>query len=255
MKQKMNYLLPASAAVMGAVGGALHRHMLSTCLDESGLPMPGSPVWIPVVFTVLALFAVTALLLSTKLSATEDCSKVFQAEALKNTLLMVGTIGYLLTGVLYIRSLSTVTAQSITAGERMIPVVILVGLFGSALGMGLAAALGRLLPLFLLLPGFCGCFAMVDFYHYNAADPIILHFAWGILALAAAAMAWYHASGFLLNKGKILPTLFFSLIAVTLSLIALGGDNLLYVNAFLLTQAACFAVLSFQMLGALTAKA
>jgi hypothetical protein len=243
---KKKYFYPLTALALGVLGMALRTWQMNTCFDQLGLPVPGAATtWLIALTAGAAILALPAAIFLKK----ETGRKEYNVPV-RHPVLIGACVGYLLTAVFYALYLGSEEAPEAVfqMTNTLLPIFMMVGLLLSAAAMVNLSGRGKQDALSAIVPGFCSCFFLVNLYHLHANDPVVLDFAWELLALAASALGWYYAAGFGVKKVKPNQAVYFSLMTVVLSLIPLGDSSQPYVKIFLITQALFFTVESIALL-------
>ncbi|MCD7837595.1 MAG: hypothetical protein LUG65_01630 [Clostridiales bacterium] len=232
------YLYPCLALLLGGAGCALRRWQLATCFDENGLPVPGRATELLIALTVCGVVCFL-LLTQTRRTAARDWLGAFGPGPRLE--LLPGGVLYLAAGAAYVlwTRQSEPASSVFRAINVVLPVVLGAALFLSGAAVCLLARRGAAEPLAAMAPGFCSCFWLIQIYHTNANDPVVQVFVWQLLAAVASVAAWYYLAGFSLGIGKGRTTLFWSMTAVTLSLVALADDGALFTRLLLAAQVVC----------------
>ena len=196
-------ILTVSTLVLGVFGAFFRWLQNAGGFDpESGLPVPGSAInVIALVYCVLAVAVILALSLGwlRRYSCAKDCS------ALRSRTVLPVALGWLF-GLCFAVSSCVVL---LFAGFGKYPTLQrLLGAFGILAGLcfpflpakpaGSAYAISRTAAAFCTL---FFCFWLVFSYRLNANNPVRWAFAPEILALAAAAVAFYYAAAFHFGAG------------------------------------------------------
>lgn len=238
---------PGLAVVLGALGFFLRRWQLSSCFDEKDLPIPGLAV--PLLAALTVGSALLFLVLVFPFKGEKSWTGALGEAPLP--LLKLGALGCLLAAASYIaeHGLKDFSSSVFQYTNVLLPVLLLLGAFGAAIGCWHLSNSGHPQPAIAMLPGFCSCFWVVNAYHTYANDPVVLDFAWFLLAVAASTLAWYEIAAFPLDRGCSRRALFFSLMAIMLCLSCLADSELSYDRILLIVQVICFVALSARMAG------
>ncbi|MCD8189476.1 MAG: hypothetical protein LUD78_04530 [Clostridiales bacterium] len=232
------YLYPCLGLLLGGAGCALRRWQLATCFDEDGLPVPGTATNLLIALAVGA--AVCFLLLArTRRTASRDWAEVFGTGPRPE--LLPGGLLYLAAGaayVLWVRQ-SEPASSVFQAINVVLPVLLGGTLFLAGVSVCLLSRRGAAEPLAAMASGFCSCFWLIQIYHTNANNPVVQAFVWQLLAAVASVAAWYYLAGFSLDIGKGRTALFWSMTAVTFSLVALADECALFTQLLLAAQVLC----------------
>ena len=97
--------------------------------------------------------------------------------------------------------------------------------------IALNAFSGKLEPnprtgLWATMPVFWSCFAMIMYFWGHAGQPVLSSYIYGTLAVVCAALAMFGTAGFYFRRGKHISTQFFTLMALVLATLTLGGSLL-----------------------------
>lgn len=232
---------PAAALLGGGVGYALRRWQLSAGFEpDTGLAIPGAPSAMAlVVCTAVVALLVAALCWSWK--GESQCAAAF-GSARDNTLfvtaVVVAGILFLAGAVLEVPSVPEAMAQATqgenaltrAAGRLLPPVRVVLGvlaapciiLWGRALFRGedkMRENVG-LLELCLL---FSVC--LVSDYQTHSADPVMMNYAYEVLAMVCVLLALYYLAGYSFQEGKPRRCVFFCLMGCYFSLVALADET------------------------------
>lgn len=234
-------LLPAAALLGGGAGYALRRWQLSTGFEpDTGLAIPGVPAAVALVVCT-AVVALLALALCWSWKGGGECESAF-AGARDNTLFVTAAVAagvlFLAGAVLEVPGLQEAIAQAQTgenaltraAGRILPPLRIVLGalaapcaiLWGRALFRGEAAMKENvgLLELCLLL-----CVSLVSDYQKHSADPVMMNYAYEVLAMVCVLLALYYLAGYSFQSGKPRRCLFFCVMGCYFSLVALADGG------------------------------
>ena len=229
-------LLPALALGGGAVGFALRKWQLSTAFEaESGLAIPGAPAAL-ILALWSALLAAALLFLCRGARSGPDAGSVpdgrgnrifLTAGVLAAFLLLSGGVADFVAGDLALRTLpGMVLAKGLSILRSVLT------LLGFPCALLWVRALYRdpdsareslpLLELWLTV-----CVWLIADYQHRAGDPIVMAYAYEMLAIAAVLMALYYLAGFVFQTGKPFPMLWFSLMGIYFSLVTLADGHTL----------------------------
>lgn len=246
MEDKMRkYYYPGGAVLLGAIGFCVRRWQLATCFESNRLPIPGLATNVLIGLTVAAAALFLAMVIP--LHGQKNWSAVFGQAPCHWLKLTAGC--YLLSGVTFLRSQTMMQTPSAVfqIANILLPFMLVCGTFLSAMGLWFLSRGGKVPPLAVMAPGFCGCFWLVNTYHNHANDPVVIGFAWTVLAIIASILAWYEMAGFSLGKGHSRLTLFWSLMTITLTITALADGGAWYILLLLAAQAISFTVQSVRL--------
>lgn len=179
----------------GIVGFFLRRRFVADGFDEStGFPVPSAVKWLLVGLTLSTVVFLFAATLGKKLktekrgSATGKPLLPFFCVLVSSALIAAGSL------LLPRHSISRVQIfPKIETALAVMGVIAAVSQAAAALGR-LLGRKGRGLCHLDFVPPIFAAFALVVCYLLYASDPVVLHFAWEILALAAAAYGLYAAA-------------------------------------------------------------
>ena len=221
-------LLPAVAVAGGGVGFALRRWELATAFEaDTGLPIAGAPA-------TLALIAVSAavavVLLALSLGRYPGFSGYSQAfDARGNTLYaMAGVLSaFLLLGA------GGLMVYEFVQGTSQLYTRLIVAAMAVASGVCVLTTVGDnfkgrdrgkySVPL--LIPPFTFCVWLIAAYQVRAGDPVQLDYVYELFAIITGLLGLYFAAGFSFDKGRCVPTVFFSLLGVYFSLTTLADSH------------------------------
>jgi hypothetical protein len=77
----------------------------------------------------------------------------------------------------------------------------------------------------LLVPAFFACLWLVLVYQTNAADPVLLHYIYELLAVVFAVLGLYSIAGFGFGRGRVKRTAFYCLLGEYFSLVTLADGH------------------------------
>lgn len=218
------------ALALGAVGAALRRWQLATCFDTLGLPIMG--VATP---CLIALLIGSAMLFALVLHAPNALA--WRAD--KPSILLKGSAALaLLGGVLYFAGGNGISAESVTFQYAviMLPLLMAVGCVAMAAGFWLLSKRGELSLVGACMVGFGSCFWLINGYRDHANDPVVLGFAFLILAVAACAVTWYQFSALAVGKCKSKLTRVLLLMSIVLCMTAAADITPLYHTSLFAAQ-------------------
>lgn len=246
-------LLPGLAVVCGLIGAALRRWALTAAFEPgTGLAQAGHPAMLALIgFTGAAalLFALLCRGCPSTLKGASYYSAFYAPEGLPLTLcqaaaILLGLSSFLLFIAVSPRYFAQAAAyeEAAAVGKRILPPILfimpqliqlLLGLVSAAAMFLIARALtlaedrGRL-SVAILLPGFYSCIWLINIYHAQASDPVVLSYAWHLFAILSVMLALYYAAGFAWQNVRPRLTVFFSLSGVFFSLATLPDPHSLY---------------------------
>ena len=221
-------LLPIAAAAGGVGGFALRRWELATAFEaDTGLPIAGAPATMALI-ALSAVVAVVLLVLSLgKYPDFEGCDMAFRAGG--NTL-------YALAGVLsafLLLAAGGVSVLEFVRGDNQVYTRLIVAGMAVLSGFCVLATVqnhfreqgkGKY-SIYLLIPAFTFCVWLIAAYQVRAGDPVQLDYVYELFAIIAGLLALYFIAGFSFEKGKPVPTVFFSLLAVYFSITTLADEH------------------------------
>lgn len=237
-------LYPFLALVFGAAGYILRARQLSEAVDpDTGLLLLNHPA----TYALLGLTAGAALvLLILCLSVSNEAQNwysAFHADSLLPQLFSyAGAIGFgvstaLIGHLLFLSGLpQSLLAMPFQSFFGLLMLFACLAAFFITVRNGDSGS-SSLAP---LLPGFTCCVWLVLTYHGNASNPSVLAFAWQLLAVISACMAWYYTSGFAFQHPHPRRTAFFSLLTVSLCVTAIADRTELYQQVLLAATALWF---------------
>ena len=221
-------ILPVVAVVCGGAGFALRRWELATAFEAgTGLPIPGAPAALALAgFSVLTA-AVLALLCRGKYPAFSGYGPAFRAKG--NTLYaMAGTLAaFLLLGG------GALMLAGPVLGGGLVYTRLITGALAIAAGLCAAVTVrdnyrGTQVPKYsfrLLMPAYAFCVWLIAAYQVRAGDPVQLDYVYELFAIITGLLGLYFAAGFSFDKGRCVPTVFFSLLGVYFSLTTLADSH------------------------------
>ena len=247
---KKHILLPALAWVVGIAGFALRRWELNIAYDQQthlmGTSIPG------VLLTALMAVLVVAFALGCRRLGRRSPADWFYAPASGYAMVaMTGGLLMLIAGGMGVK-------QMYAGGERnlMALLAFLLLIVGGATVSVLTREIYRGIwsaqatPIMLMLPSFATLFWLVCVYQQHARQPEVKLYAWQLLSAVAIVLAMYGFASLSLDKGSAGRTGVFSLLAVTMTPVALA-DGVGFVNTLVwLGGAMWLTAQSYMLLGA-----
>ena len=217
--RKFAVIMPLFALVAGAFGFIIRRLELINVFDDfSGMPARGQPITrtlIALSVAVLAISLLFAIFVKINYKSPPGFNRAFSTDnvlypifffvmgmawILATLVNFVGddSIGTLRTVSIYFAGLSFLAAVSM---------IIFAGRMYKSPNLKSNAVLTIVPPLFM-------CFWLIFLYQSNAANPVLLSYAYHCLALIASTLSFYLISGYACNKGAPGKMVFFSVAAI-----------------------------------------
>lgn len=230
-------LLPAIAALSGIAGAIIRAYELKNAFDYStGLAIPNSPptYWLIFLSASVAVLFIVALSCLRAKNHLMDYEVAFRAESVIYASIAISACLILL--------LSAVTGfysifMSGVFGTAVLPDLIMcfLAFISSFCLIGIVSGnyRGRQKKnhgTYALIPVFYMCMWIILSYRNRAADPVILDYAYEILAVIFSALGIYFASGFAFLRPGPKKTVFFSLVGAYLSIVTLADMHSLAVT-------------------------
>ena len=215
-----NKLGPGLALAAGFAGAMMQCLALVTAFDATThLPNPDTPIlWVQLIYCILV--AVAALLWGRAL--TRDTELTWHGQWLGQSRFSAAVGGA--SGALVLVGGCGMAIQSFLnwrfSYDREDLAAAIVGALLALSGVCffLLSLRERRQSALSLLPGFAVCFWLILFYHTNARDPVVFHYAFLLLALMAAAVALYYQACLCFARPKPSRTVGFTLIAAVFCL-------------------------------------
>lgn len=231
-------ILPVLAVVSGAAGFVLRRWELTTAFElDTGLPLAGAPVTYALAGVSLLVAVVLAFLCQRgKRELPEGYDQAFAAQgdiiyvtAMTAAAFLMGASGLL--GLL--TAVRRVDAQMVTA-LKMAGVIHTAQYVMCLLGAWGIIRVGRnnyrgekngKYSAALLLPAYTCCVWLISAYQTRSGDPVILDYAYEILAVVAILLGVYFMTGFAFERAKTFRTCFFSLMGIYFTGVTLADGH------------------------------
>lgn len=242
MNQK-TILPPLLALLGGAVGFALRKWQLAAGFEsDTGLAIPGAPSALVLIgwsalMTVLFLVLVQPMKgqVPTELSAGFGNQVYLTATLLGAVMLLVSAGGEAVSVMVGGKTaLATAdTALSRVAGTILPPLRVLLcagGVFAAGIWARKVYRGGgedQAESLALLELPFLFCVWLISEYQLRAADPVVMDYVYGVLAITADALALYYLAGYSFGDFHPRRCVFFALLGTCLSLVALADSHTL----------------------------
>lgn len=235
-------MIPVAALVLGVVGFGLRYWQLSSCMDESGLPVYGTAALVLIGFAVGVAVAAAAVCLGGRWPE-KDLGQLMSTKG-KSRGALQGTAIFYLMAVLGLARLVVDEDFAVTAAvqnvDRVLPMVVMALCAVSAVG-------AVLMPMSDGYKGFGGavapaamcigsCAWLAESYHSHANDPVVIGYVWVVLSAVCAVMGWRYMCAAAYSKPRSGRLLFWSVMTVVLSIIALAEGGELYQQSVLLGQ-------------------
>ncbi len=237
---RKDYILPGLTLAGGAAGFALRRLELQTAFEPlTGLPVPAAATWALIAFSLLIAGALLLLCAGVHSLFPGGYDEAFRLPGTLSLTLVISS-GFLLGagGILkLVRLPDALREHAPYYGRIRLALSALPQLLLTVLCVGAAACVvltagrvyrgeaGGARSVMLLLPPYFGCAWLISAYQAKAADPVLLHYIYELLAISAVLLALYFISGFSFEKAKVKRTLYFSLLGVYLSCVTLADSR------------------------------
>ena len=217
--RKSAVVIPLLALAAGIAGFFIRRTELATAFETAtGFAKRGAPITVILIVVsaaVLILAAVAGILVSSRMKAENDYSRAFKPKSFLylGVSVVLGVI-WLAADVMYFID---VYGKG-TAGVLDIIFVFLAAASAFSvifLSRGVFTGRGRTeMMIFSVVPSLFFCFWLILLYKNNAANPVILSFAYQCLAIAAAALSYYFSAGFVYRKAVTGKTVFSFIVTI-----------------------------------------
>ncbi len=230
--RKSAVLMPLVALLAGVFGYLFRRIEVNTVIDSvTGLAARGAVVTnllIVVTIAIILIMAVYAVMMFTRYRTERGYAKVFMPTGFVYIAgaYVVG-IGWFIAAVLYVFNRSAVGGLTVidwifmllAASSAVSVIVMSRGAYQRRSGTDMT--------LMSIIPPLFFCFWLIIYYKDNAANPVLLDYGYQILAIAAAALSYYYASGFTFRKVMTGKPIFAFLISIYLCIVVLADHTAL----------------------------
>ena len=223
--RKTAIIVPAVSLIAGIAGFLLRRTELSTVFDSrTGLAIPNAPITLTLIGVSIAAAAL-CLLLSFLAARGKKASNVYEEAFAAPPAYFV--VSFIL-GVIMILG-AVIYFFSLLSGKPSFLDFILF-LFAACSGASLIVLArgvyrehgGGEMCLFSVVPSLFLCIWLILTYKNNASDPVILHYSYECLAIAAGALSFYYAAGYAFRKSKPVRTILCYLLTIFFTLVAIA---------------------------------
>ena len=241
---KKSIALPLAAFLGGVLGLGVRRWYLLTGFEPgTGLSLSGVPAR-------LVLWAVILLTVAAAVALGRGEHRVFEkqyTEAFRprNGLAMSGRLAaaffFAASGILSLMTYTS-TYNGMRTASVLRPILGIFCLLAGAAVFLLSQKMNRKEPVssaLLLMPAFSGCVWVMANYQSWAKDPVAGRYLYTLLAVLLSMVACYLVVSFAFAKGKVLPTLVVSAVAVAFCILSLG-DGLALCDMALHLAFACY---------------
>ncbi len=240
--RKSAVAIPLFALIAGAIGFVFRQMEVNTGFESAtGFAKRDfqlTAILIGLSALVIVLAAVYAIITGRKLKAENDYSKAFAPRGF----LYIGTsfvlgVCWLVAAVMYfiqkraagISAIESIPTPSVAVIDYIFVFLAAVTAFSLVL-MALGAYKGRSgteMILFSLVPSIFYCFWLIIMYKDNAANPVLLSYAYQCIAVAAAALSAYFSAGYVYKKSVTGRTLFSFLVTIYFCSVVLADNVIL----------------------------
>jgi len=227
------FFMPFFALLAGAIGFYMRRLEWSTVFDSAGLPERGAFLTSALI-ALAVLFFVFSLIFSIVVSVRYRSLRGFENAFGTDSLAYPFSFGII--GLVWLAATVMYFLENRELGQAGIIMTVYFPVFSalSAISAAFFAvemyndprrksvfALGVIPTLFL-------CFWLVLVYRDNASNPVLLSYAYQILAIIASALAFYFTSGFVYGKPAPGKTVFFYFMSIFFCFITVAdGHNIM----------------------------
>ncbi|HHT16570.1 MAG TPA: hypothetical protein GXZ77_02465 [Papillibacter sp.] len=215
--RKSAVVLPLAALVTGAAGFFLRRAELETAFEPSGFAVPGDS-------RTIALMALAAAVIILSAVAGFMISKRYQAAPKFERAYRTGGVTFFLgflTGLAFIAGAALYLFEHFTYGSAGLFQYVFTALSAlsgfSLILLAYAAFTGRFsggLSYLSVFPTLFFCLWLIIIYRDNAANPVVLSYAYRIVAACSSAFLYYIAAGYAFGKPYPGKTAFGHLVTV-----------------------------------------
>jgi hypothetical protein len=217
--RKSAVVIPVSALIAGFFGFLIRQMEVNTMFDvATGFAKRDSivsTILIVMSVAVIALSVLAGSMLSRRMKAENIYSRAFEPRGFAYL-----AVSFIL-GVMWLAADIWYFIDVFGAGAMSVLNVIFVFLAAvsaiSVIFLARGAYKGRdggEMLLFSVIPPLFFCFWLIVLYKDNAADPVVLRFAYQCLAIAAAALSTYFSAGFVFRKSASGRTVFSFLVTI-----------------------------------------
>ncbi len=224
-------VLPVVSVVGGVVGLAVRRVQLSTAFEPgTGLPIAGQPAtyafWAVAALTALAIL----VLLRGEHRTFEKCyTSAFRTTSLVQLSgLMAGAVLLVAAGFFNVEAFRSAPidlftgARTVSIVRPFLAVACLLAAAGTWLTVQKMKSGRQVKSVLVLLPGLVGCLWVMSNYQSWAQDPVTEKYVVPLLAVMLSMLTGYFLPGFAFGKGRVIGTLFVSLLGAAFCVMALG---------------------------------
>lgn len=233
--------LPALALLGGILGFGIRKWQLATAFEvDTGLPVGGSMATILLILLTIGMVVIFGILSPNRMARGKTtyydafCAKGCPVYAVGS---LVAVIGVFVAGGLLLY-------QGIQSDPLLLTQLILgVACLVSAVSMFLVRRVtkGYTKPTrylgALLIPAFMACLWLVISYQSQAANPVVLDYIFGLLAIICLLLGLYEMAGFSFEKPKVWGMCVCSLLGFYLTLVTLADVHVLWEQLLLIAVA------------------
>ena len=250
--QKTALTLTVSTLVLGIFGAFLRWLQTMSAFDkETGFPVPGAGTTVAfLVFSALAAaaFCVVTLVWLGRFDRGTDAARALRCDSVAP--LVLGWVFCAVMAAASVILLFTAAQNRYPLGQRLfgafgiLAALSIPFLFGKKGSSG-AGPVGRGAAVILTL---FYCYWMVFCYKLNSEDPILWHFALEILAVTAAAVAFYFVATYFFGAGHAGRALIATELAVYFNIASLFDARSTALNALFIVTAALLLLLEYLLI-------
>jgi uncharacterized membrane protein YidH (DUF202 family) len=228
--RKSAVVIPLLALIAGGLGLMIRQMELNTAFEAStGFAKRGEPitaVLIAVSAAVVVLAAVAGIIISRRMKTADDYSVVFatKSPAYLAISMFLGIV-WLAADILYFFDMFGSYTRAATESGMAVgfPILDIIFVFLAAVSavsiifLARGAFKGRggtEMMIFSVIPSVFFSFWLILLYKNNAANPVILRYAYECLAIVAAALSSYFSAGFVYRKAAAGRMLFSFLVTI-----------------------------------------
>lgn len=218
-------LLPLLAVLGGGLGHALRCWELSAAFDGEGLAIAGAaPTWLLIILSVL--LAAAFALLSRGGKEADAKHGAFSAARNNPAYLAICALSAF---CLLLAAVFGLKEELSAPPPSFLRVLLWIMCILSALCVAHTALQNyqrqaQKFSLAALAPAYTFCLWLVASHQIWATDPVILDYAYRLLAIICVMLALYFTAAFSFDKGKVWPCAFFCLMGIYFSMVALAGS-------------------------------
>ena len=253
-----SYLMPFFALLAGAAGSYLRMLELWNVFDDKGLPLQSAGISIALLVLSVALLLVVivfSILTKVKYTSPQGFENAYGTEPLAYPFV------FFVIGLAWL--VATVKQFFDMNGQGQLPFTEMIFLALSALS-AISVALfaievyqdprrrGKLV--LSVIPTVFMCFWLIRLYRENAANPILLSYAYQCLAIMASTLAFFFTTGYVYDRPATGKTLFAYFASIYFCFVTLADDHILFVKLIFIIIMITNMIYSFMLIRNLQRK-